>query len=689
MRAILDFVRHIFQFGRGRPVALVILLWTTSVSVISELPLEGGTAALTGNVTAAFTKARQFLFDGYQKNYPRQPLTQPVTIVAIDELSLSRYGQWPWPRNQLAALLDGIASHQPAAVGLDMYMPEPDQTSPDIVAASLSNKVPGEVLTALRSLPSHETALAQSLRGMPSVLGAAGFDHTTYTTSAGLRSNPVLVSGGDALPHVRRFNAVLASLPELQAAARGQAILSVDLDFGVVRRIPLVSAIGDTLVSGLAMEMLRVATGDVAVRVSVGEHGITDVRVADLSVPTQSAGDIWLHFSSIEATKTRYVSASSVMDGSIDPDMLAGKLVLLGLTGSGLHDMRTTALGELVPGIEIQAQVLESLFDGRVVTRPWWMKWMETTIILVLGLLLIWYIPRRESPLARFISAVPRASAWITLAINLLVIATGYLLFRYQGVLVDASSFFLILSSVIGSLIASTVIELSRLEQVATEEKQRIRESASLIAGELALTLKTPIHGGLSSDSDQANQLTRELAKEAAADSRYSSFLDANAIDRLCQAADYRDVGMAQVPAEIKSTSGKLDPQARQRMQEHAELGALAIGTIREAIGNKLKDNDPQNAQFFACLEDVVRCHHEHWDGSGYPLGISGENIPLSARLVAIIDCWESLVNDRPWRPAMPAEEALAIICSGAGTHFDPDLVKHFVTVTRKHFNLG
>ena len=104
MHTLLEYVRRIFQFGRGRPAALVILLWTVSLSVVSELPLEGGTADLTGSVTGAFTKARQFLFDGYQKNYPREPQSQPVTIVAIDELSLSKLGQWPWPRTQLAAL---------------------------------------------------------------------------------------------------------------------------------------------------------------------------------------------------------------------------------------------------------------------------------------------------------------------------------------------------------------------------------------------------------------------------------------------------------------------------------------------------------------------------------------------------------------------------------------------------------
>lgn len=678
MNFVMDRIRQLFQYRRGRPIALVVLLWTSSISVISEFPLEDGAAELTGTVTSAFTKARQFLFDGYQKSHPRTPLSQPVTIVAIDEKSLSELGQWPWPRSQLAALLDAIAAYQPAAVGLDMYMPEVDQTSPPVIADKLPADTPDAVLAALKKMPGNDAVLARALHNMPSVLGAAGFDHASYTTSAGMRSHPLLVSGGDALPHVRQFPAVLASLPELQAAARGQAILSVDLDFGVVRRVPLVSAIGDTLVSGLAMEMLRLASGDRAVRVQVGEHGITSVGIADLDVPTQPGGDIWLHFARIDNTRHRYVSAASVLSGSTDAEMLSGKLVLLGLTGSGLHDMRTTALGELVPGIEIQAQVLETLFDGRFIVRPWWMKWLETCLIVALGLLLIWYIPRGDSRLSQFIRAVPRASAWITLGTNLLLIALGYLLFRSQGLLFDASSFVLVLSAVIGSLIASTVIQLSQQEKIQLEETQRLREAAQLIAGEFAAALGQPIHGHLGHADPAVGQLTRALATRVARLSAYSEALDADTIEALAGAAQYRDIGLAQVDADILNGARELDAKSRLRVREHAALGALAVQSIRAASDDAL---NRENASLLAALEEVARGHHERWDGSGYPQGLSGTDIPLNARLVAIIDTWNSITSDRPWRPAMERDAALDVIRSGAGGQFDPQLAELFVAM--------
>jgi adenylate cyclase len=483
---LLALLRRAFLFGRGRPIAVLILAWTSSLCVLSELKLDGTLETYSGNFTRPFSSARQFIFDSYQKQLPRLPQSQPVTIVAIDESSLAAYGQWPWPRNRLAALIDAINAHGPAAIGLDMYMPEADHTSPALVAENLPADAPTDLLVGLLSQPSHDTVLAESLAAAPSILGAAGFDFETYTSSNSMRTAPLAVRGEDPLPHMRRFDAVLVSLPELQAAASGQALLSVDLDFGVVRRIPLVAAVSGVPVSGLAMEMLRVATASPAVEVDVGKGGIEQVSVADLNVPTQSGGDVWLHFSQVDDTLGRYVSAASVLQGKVPPEQLAGKLVLLGLTGFGLQDMRTTALGELVAGIEIQAQLIESLFDNRHLIRPPWMKWLEIGGILALGLYLVWFIPRTDSKMAVFLKAMPRAYGWIALVLNGMLLGLGFALFSSYGLLFDASSMFLILSAVIASLVSSALIEIDRAATQFARREQLVSETAHHVAGHMA-----------------------------------------------------------------------------------------------------------------------------------------------------------------------------------------------------------
>ena len=680
MHTVMGLLRRVFLYGRGRPIALVILLWTTTLSVISELPTDSAVEELSGDITRPFRSARQFLFDSYQKYYPREPLSQPVTIVAVDETSLARIGQWPWPRNKLADLIDAIDFYQPAAIGFDMYMPEADQTSPDRVADNLPPGTSPELADQLRALPSHETRLAESLRSVPSVLGAAGFDFTTYTSSAGLRTAPLRLHGGDALPYVRRFEAVLASLPELQAAARGQAILSVDLEFGVVRRIPLIVAIGDEIVSGLAMEMLRIATGSSAVEVVVGAHGVETVGVADLKVPTQAGGEVWLHYAKSASTAGRYVSAIDVLEGRVDPGQLEGKLVMLGLTGSGLHDMRTTALSELVPGIEIQAQLLESLFDGRFVLRPWWMKWLEISAILAIGCFLVWFIPRTDSRLAHFLQTVPRASMWLTVALNVLLITLGYLLFRVSGLLLDASSFFIILSGVMGSLVSSAIIEIDRVARDKAEHEQRIREAANLIAGNLINSIDARANSAFITRGQQVARLTAGLAKKALQHPEFANQLDPDAVDQISRIAPLRDAGIEVLPADRLHgeplTEGELA-----LIEQYGEVADIAVAAARAKLETDGLADTPDAIAYLRHFRDIVESQHEWWNGEGYPRGLVGDAIPLAARIVAVVDCYEDLVNDQPHRPAIEHETAMAFIRKASGSQFDPRLVECFSDV--------
>ena len=423
--------------------------------------------------SSPFKGARLELFDKYQSVFPRQRLSAPVTIVDIDEASLKRFGQWPWPRDRMADLITRLSAMGPAAIGLDIYMPEHDQTSPGALASRLPHSMKA-LSETLSRLPDHDRQLESALRAGPTVLGAAGFSFETLTTSRGMRTAAIATKGGDPLPFVRRFPFVLASLPEFQAAAHGQGLLSVDLEGGVVRRIPLVLAVGDVLVPSLAMEMLRVATGSAAVEVEVGKLGVSEVGVADLRVRTQPDAEVWLHFGKADAA--RYVSAEQVFNGKAPEDMFRNKLVLIGLSGFGLVDARVTPLGEQVPGVDIQAQLIESLFDGDVLLRPRWMLWVELSLLLAAGVFLVWAVPVLR----------PRLATMLATLLYVVIFGAGFALFRYAGLLLDAAGIFASLNIVFGSMLGSAFIESDKQRRVAEASLHRERESSAKVAGELA-----------------------------------------------------------------------------------------------------------------------------------------------------------------------------------------------------------
>ena len=384
----------------------------------------------------------------------------------------------------MAELIDAINVFKPLAIGLDIYMPEADQTSPEQVADSLGGAT-AALSAALKQLPSHDARLAQALAGSPSVLGAAGFPYATLSTSAGMRTRPVLVSGEDPLPHLRQFPFVLASLPQLQAAARGQALVSID-EVAVVRRIPLVAALGDVVVPSLALEMLRVASDSSAVEVQVDGHGVRSVAVADLAIATQPAGDVWLHFApEAQGASYRNIPAVDFFLHRVAADALTDKLVLIGLTGSGLNDRRVTPLGESVAGIEIQAQLLESLLDKRFLLRPWWMKWVELFLLLAIGFAMLWRVPDalRRQPDSQTARA-PRVGWWV-IAVCLGMLLLGLLLFRWTGWLFDGASMSIGFAGVLASLVSSTTLEVERDNRRLALEQQNLREQAARLAGEM------------------------------------------------------------------------------------------------------------------------------------------------------------------------------------------------------------
>jgi len=385
---------------------------------------------------------RYALFDGYQAAFPRERRSAPAVIVEIDERALVAHGQWPWPRTRLAELVLAIAAHRPAAIGFDLLLPEPDRFS-----------------------PRGDAALAAALRGRPTVLAIAGLEAADARYPDPPRAAPFRLRVEEE-PAVRRYNGHLQSVVEVDAAAAGRGSISGEPDEPIVRRAILFARVRDSWVPSLAAEMLRVAAGVPAFGLAEAGGDELALRIGDLSIPAQRDGTLWLRYGRHDPA--RFVSAAEVLAGKVNPELLAGKLVLVGVTGLGLLDYQATPLGERVPGVEIHAQLLEQIYDGKYLRRPADAHWLEGALLLGCGLLLVAAVP------------VVRVVAGISLygAVIALLGALGLAGFLADGVLLDVLWPAIGASGVFAAVLAGTLAETDR-------QRRQLRDQALRVSGEL------------------------------------------------------------------------------------------------------------------------------------------------------------------------------------------------------------
>jgi adenylate cyclase len=411
-------------------------------------------------------------FDAYQRWAPRARHSGPAVVVAIDDESLRQHGQWPWPRTWLAQLVSRIAESNPAAIGLDIVMPEADRLSP----GRLPEFVPGmgpDLVQRLTTLPSNDTVLARTLQSSRVVLGIAGLEAEAPGPRRSVRRVPFRTVGADPRPLVRRFDATLHSAEEIDRVVRGHGLLSVDPERGVVRRMPLIATVGDALVPAFGIEILRVATGGPMVTVRTSASGVQAVEVGDLVVPTEPDGSVRVHFA--RSDPERFVSAADVLAGKVDRERLERKLVLIGVTAIGLSDYQATPVADRMPGVEIHAQLLENIFDADLLGRPRSVVWAEAGLLLAGGLLLILVMPRASA----------LASAALYALMVAAIVTAGALLYLKSGVLLDAASPSLALGTLFTSMLVVTLAETERHRQELRRQVERQREEAARLAGEL------------------------------------------------------------------------------------------------------------------------------------------------------------------------------------------------------------
>ena len=180
-------------------------------------------------------------------------------------------------------------------------------------------------------------------------------------------------------------------------------------------------------------------------------------------------------------------------------------------------------------------------------------------------------------------------------------------------------------------------------------------------------------------DSDTGNHIRRTqfyvkaLATHLRRHPRFSAFLTDSMIDMIFKSAPLHDIGKVGIPDRILLKPGRFEPEEFNIMKTHTTLGRDAIQAAENSLGLEV--------EFLSVAKEIAYGHQEKWDGTGYPEGLQGDAIPISARIMAVADVYDALISRRVYKDGMPHEQALSIIQQGRGSHFDADIVDAFMAI--------
>lgn len=434
-----------------------------------------GRAAALGVVAAALVlravdfaivaEPRLRVFDLEERLWPRSGDPARVVIVDIDDKSLAQYGQWPWPRARVAELVRRIAQGEPHVLGIDIVFAEPDRLSPPEIARELPG-LPATLIDGLAQLPPSERELAEAMRAVPTVLPLVPAREDTAPSSEPLRLAPIRQAGGDPTPFLKDYKSLLRNLPELGAAAQAAGAISAEPDDdGIVRRIALAVSHRGTVIPSFALEVLRVAGAERSVVIDTGPVGVNSVKIGGIVIPTDTRGRAIPHFA---RRLERYISAADVLDSAFDPAELRAQIVLLGVAGLGVGDLQQTPLG-LVEGVDIHAQLIESILFEAFLHRPWYIDWIELAVTLASGLAVVWLLPYGR----------PALATAVALGIAAALIGFELAAFRWEDLLFDGTYPAVTLLAAFGAMLVGTL-------RAAEAELAREREALQRYEGELA-----------------------------------------------------------------------------------------------------------------------------------------------------------------------------------------------------------
>lgn len=589
---------------------------------------------------------------------PRTPARQTV-VVDIDDVSLEAIGQWPWPRYRVAQLIQRVADGKPAAIGIDILFPEADRTSLAGIKAAFKRDfdLDIEFKGAPPGLADSDGFLGQVLHETAAVAADYFFfDHTTETARHAPPTARIEATvGGLEVPVAP---GMLMNTPAIAAGARYRGFINTRVDAdGTLRRVPLIIGHDGALYPSLALATVMRAQGLMRATLESDADGAF-IALGARRIPVDRRGTATLQFNGPPALYPA-LSAKDVLQGKVDAAALSGKAVFIGSSATGLNDVHETAVDPMFPGLKIQAAMAENLLAGRGIEAPSWAPSVVIASCIATGM----------SMSALFVVA---RSVWAMLAGSVAVagalLAGAALLFGSRGLLLAPTAPLSVLgASFVAFSAARYAIERRRAQQwfKRTENARQVTiESMAAVA-----ETRDPETGA---HIKRTQHYVKAIAVELRRIGYHADTLTPDYIELLFASAPLHDIGKVGVPDHILLKPGRLTDEEFVLMKRHAEFGRSIVANTERLI---------EGENFLLLAGEIAATHHEKWDGSGYPLGLRGEDIPLSGRIMAVADVYDALISRRCYKPPFSHEHSKRLMLEQRGTSFDPVVLDAFFAI--------
>ena len=598
---------------------------------------------------AVFGRLTDSTYDLFLRSaHPRGP-GGGVVIVDVDERSLSTVGQWPWRRDVIGQLISHIRNAGASAVALDVIFAESDRS-------------PSNNATASDTAP--DVALAETLRQGRVVLGyGLRFDPGSDPRSCVL--HPVslaLIRPPDDGEQDAFFRStgVVCNLPVLDRAAGMSGFLNAAPDSdGILRRVPLVAEFNGRFYPSLALASVLATRGvrDVALRIANVNAGTLELDGE--RVPVDARSNLLLRYRGKKHT-FRYVSAADIMSGAVGADVLAGRIVFVGTTALGTREVVATPLDTLFAGVEVQATVADNLLQRDFIARPSTSVSLEMLSVLLVGLATVVVVARTGLIPGILTGAGALAALWWGEAA--LLSARGLFVSPVMPTI-----------GTVCSLAVMTIVTFT-VEHSRAESANRDKATTESLMVQALLSLTETRDAETGRHSRRTQLYARLLAEQLSANPDFHSQLTRERIELLSSLAPLHDIGKVGIPDHVLNKPGPLTADEQVEIRRHPSLGRDVLMKAEARVG--VRDDAT-----FALAKDIVYTHHERWDGTGYPQGLRGEEIPVAGRLMAVVDVYDAVRARSLYERSSSHEDTVRIIERGRGSHFDPAVVDAFVQV--------